>query len=98
MRAKELVLEFLKYCIFRVQNDECTQEELSDVVDRLGEEMNVLGTREDFSRFYGQSDGNVRNVLARRYIPENQKPRKRVLYRFGWFSRQVPSSWHNTKQ
>ncbi len=93
---KQTLIDFLTYCIECLRNDECTEAELESVYREAVTRIDVRGTCDDFARFYGQSKTNIRNVLARRYIPEGQRPKRSVTYNFRWFDSLVPKNWRKS--
>lgn len=94
--VKEHLLDVVSFLGYKIKNDECSVEEMVSMSEAIAKSMNVRGTIKDFSRYYGQSESNVRNVLNRRPMPE--KPVRQVTYRFGWFASMVPSSWRKRTQ
>lgn len=93
---RQTLINFLTYCIERLRNGECTEEELESAYREAVTHIDVRGTCDDFARFYGQPKTNIRNVLSRRYIPETQKPRRSVTYNFRWFDSIIPKSWRKS--
>ena len=84
------ILDFLRY---KVDNDQCTPEELRKLSDIATKELNTSATIDELSDFYGQSRSNVSNVISRRPIPKNKKPKRRIYYHFAWFNSIIPDSW-----
>lgn len=78
---RQTLINFLTYCIERLRNGECTEEELESAYREVVTHIDVRGTCDDFARFYGQPKTNIRNVLSRRYIPETQKPKLQTCNR-----------------
>ncbi len=87
---KQVVLEILDYLKFQVANDKCTPEELRSVYNTLTESLNVDATISDLAEYYGQSQSNVRNAIARGYPG---KPKRRVYYNFIKFAKRLPQTW-----
>lgn len=97
--AKRIIEDGLEFYLFKLRRDECSVEEIKAVADIIARDLDARGTIKEFADFYGQSESNVRNVINRRYIPEEEKPeRNTVTYRFGWFASMVPSSWRRKTQ
>ena len=69
-------------------------EELESVAKVLSENLNVIGTVDDFAKFCNQSEGNVRHVINRKVL---DKPKRRVYYRFLPFIKNVPTKWVKDK-
>ena len=84
------ILDFLRY---KVDNDQCTAEELRKFSDIATKELNTGATIDELSDFYGQSRSNVSNVISRRPIPKDKKPKRRIYYNFAWFNSIIPNSW-----
>lgn len=93
---KRLILDILDFIREQVENDRCTPDELRSMYDTITENIAVDATISDIAKHYGQSESNVRNVVARTYIG---KPKRRVHYNLMEFIKRVPSSWRtSTKQ
>jgi hypothetical protein len=90
---KQTILNILDFLRYKVDNDECTAEELRKFSDIATKELNTNATIDELSEFYGQSRSNVSNVISRRPIPKDKKPKRRIYYNFAWFSSIIPDSW-----
>lgn len=88
--AKEIIIEFLDYLRYKVENDRLTMQDTEAIARTLESNLNLVGTADDFARFYGKSKTNVTTVIDRKFLP---KPSRLVVYRFGDFRRAVPSGW-----
>ena len=88
--GKRIVLEFLSFLQYKVENDLLTMEEIDAVARILQEDLNVIGTADDFARFYKQPRTNISSVINRRMM---DKPVRRVYYRFNSFRRIIPDKW-----
>ena len=88
---KQLLLEFLDFFRYKIENDLLTMGEVESLVKAISERVILLGTIDDFAQFYEQSHTNVSSVIKRRMIP---KPVRRVFYPFIAFSKIVPQKWH----
>lgn len=84
------ILDFLRY---KVDNDQCTADDLRKFSDIATEMLDTKATIDELSEFYGQSRSNVSNVISRRPIPKDKKPKRRIYYDFAWFSSIIPDSW-----
>lgn len=86
---KEELHALLRYYDKRL--DSCTVGEMKSLNRMLIEHMEIEGTLDDFSEFYGKSKDAVSSVIKRRMIA---KPRRNiVLYPFHVFQRLIPDSW-----
>lgn len=90
---KQTILNILDFLRYKVDNDECTAEELRKFSDIATKELNTNATIDELSEFYGQSRSNVSNVISRRPIPKEKKPKRRIYYNFAWFDSIIPDSW-----
>lgn len=90
---KHILLNILDFLRYKVDNDQCTAEELRKFSDIATKELNTSATIDELSDFYGQSRSNVSNVISRRPIPKDKKPKRRIYYNFAWFSSIIPDSW-----
>lgn len=77
--GKQVLLEFLDYLHFKIENDLLTMEEIETLVHFIDNDLTVLGTIDDFASFYKQSRTNVSSVIHRRLI---EKPVRKVYYSF----------------
>ena len=87
---KDIVLEFLSFLHFKVNNDLLTMEEIESMARVMEENLTVVGTAEDLSRFYNQPRTNISSVLHRKVLA---KPVRKVYYSFNAFRKVVPSKW-----
>ena len=94
---KQVLLNILDYLRYQVANDKCTPEELRRYAEIATKELNISATIDELSEFYGQSRSNVSNIISRRPIPKENKPKRRIYYNFAWFNSIIPESWHNRK-
>ena len=88
--AKKLVLEFLDFLKYKVENDLLTMEDIDSIVRVIKQDLKIVATIDDLAAFYCQPNGNVRSLINRRMI---QKPQRRVYYSFNAFSKIVPEKW-----
>lgn len=94
---KHILLNILDFLRYKVDNDQCTPEELRKFSDIATKELNTSATIDELSDFYEQSRSNVSNVISRRPIPKDKKPKRRIYYNFAWFSSIIPDSWKRWK-
>lgn len=94
---KQALLNILDYLRYQVANDKCTPDELRRYSEIATKELNISATIDELSEFYGQSRSNVSNIISRRPIPKENKPKRRIYYNFAWFNSIIPESWHNRK-
>ena len=94
---KQLLLNIIDFLRYKVDNDQCTADDLRKFSDIATEMLDTKATIDELSEFYGQSRSNVSNVISRRPIPKDKKPKRRVYYNFAWFSLIIPESWKRGK-
>lgn len=90
--AKEIILEFLDFLRFKIENDRLTLGDTEAMARVFEQGLDLTGTADDFARFYGKSKTNVTTVIDRKFLP---KPTRMVSYRFNDFRKAVPSSWNH---
>lgn len=90
---KALLLEILYFLKYKVETDQCTAEEIRKFADIATEQLDTLATTKEIAEFYGESESNVRNILARRVIPKEHKPKRKVYFSFNIFAKHKPKSW-----
>ena len=88
--GKRVLAEFLDYLKYKVDNDLLTMEEVESMAKAIEENLTVLGTADDFARFYDQPRTNVSSVINRKMI---QKPVRKVYYSFKAFRKIAPDKW-----
>lgn len=84
----------LDYYQFQLKNGGCTVGAMEEFYKLLVQNMNIVGTVEDFAKFYGVSEANVRSVINRY---STDKPIRRVFYRHNLFRKIIPSKWLTRK-
>ena len=92
---KNIILEILDYLRYKVENDRLTLSETESIARTIESGLDLQGTVEDFSRFYGHPRTNISSVINRRMI---EKPVRRVSYSFGSFRKIVPDRWRDHRQ
>lgn len=92
---KSILLNVIAYLYNQVYNDKCTTEEMKSIYNAIVGNIKIDATVSDIANHYGQSESNVRNVIARTYIG---KPKRRVFYDFTQFFKNAPKTWHNHSQ
>lgn len=90
---KQLLLEILDFLRYKVDTDQCTAEEIRKFAVIATEQLDTLATTKEIAEFYGESESNVRNILARRVIPKSHKPKRKVYFSFNLFAKLKPKSW-----
>ena len=88
--GKKILSEFLSFLKYKVDNNLLTMEEVESLVKTIEENLTVLGTADDFARFYGQSRTNISSVINRRMF---EKPIRKVYYSFKAFRKIIPDKW-----
>ena len=96
--AKKILLEILDFLRYKVDTDQCTAEEIRKFSDIAIEQLDTLATTKDIADFYGESESNVRNILARRVIPKEHKPKRKVYFSFNLFAKLKPKSWRRANK
>lgn len=89
---KSVLIDFLRFGIWQIQNDKCTYEQMRSIAETIMEDLKVMASVDDIAEFYGQSRSNVSNILSRRIVPSRDKERV-TRYNLSWFIRQMPSRW-----
>ena len=87
--GKRLLLEFLDFLRYKVDNDLMTMEEIESASRMLQENMKAYGTIKDFAGFYNTSESHIRATIARKLLA---KPKRVVLYPFHKFMEIVPKN------
>ena len=88
--AKRIILDFLDFIRFKIENDSLTLEEADTIAKTIAGGLNLTGTTDDFARFYGKTKTNVTTVIDRKML---SKPRRVLLHSFNEFRRSVPRTW-----
>lgn len=96
MDVKKRLLDIMEYLTRQVEEDDCTPEEMESIFEAIVNNLRMKATVKDIAKFYGQKEANVRNVISRNYIPEKDKPVRRVMYPLGRIMSFIPSSWKHT--
>lgn len=92
--SRKLLINVCDYLKSQLEDEsECSMEEIESIAKIASRELDARGTISDFAKFYGQSESNVKNVIGRRFIPKDERPKRQVTYRLGWFDRMKPKSW-----
>lgn len=94
MDAKKELLEIIDYYRYKINNNLCTPEEMRSASQLLQENLDMYGTVEDFSKFFGVTETQVRSAINRKLI---DKPKRRVYYRFLSFLKVAPKSWRERR-
>lgn len=94
MDAKELIRQTLDFWRYKLDNDLCTMEELDSISKMMQNNLKIMGTVEDFAKFCDKPEQYVRNTINRRV---NDKPKRRVYYRFFPFIKNIPDKWLKDK-
>ena len=92
MEVKDLINDTLDFWKYKLNNDLCTPEELTNLAEIAQKELKTYGTIEDLAKFFGVPESSVRNVISRRVI---EKPKRRVYYRFQAVLKNIPVKWLN---
>ena len=87
---KWMLIDFLGYLQYKLENDLFTLDEMIAIRTFFYDKLDIMGTSEDFARYYGKPAVNVRVVINRKLLA---KPVRKVLYPFKEFSKVVPDTW-----
>lgn len=87
---KKMLLEVIDFYRYKVDNDQCTDSDMRSAFNLLSNNLVCDTTIKDLAIHFDQSESNVRNVIARFYIP---KPKRRVFYDFMEFLKVMPRKW-----
>ena len=88
--SKKLVIEFLDFLKYKVENNLLTMDDIDSIVRAIKQDLKIVATIDNLATFYGQPNVYVRALINRRMI---QKPQRRVYYSFNAFSKIVPEKW-----
>lgn len=91
--AKRIILEFLDFLRFKIENDSLTMEEAESLARTLAQNLHLTGTLDDFARFFGKSKNNIKVLINRKVF---STPFRRLLYEFGPIRNAVPDSWRKS--
>lgn len=92
---KKFLIDILDYLRNKLLDDKCTEEEMAHLAKVVSENISAEATISDIARHYGQSESNVRNIIARNYVG---KPKRRVYYNFIKFAKLAPETWREHLQ
>jgi len=92
--CKRIVLEYLSFLQYKVENDLLTMDEIESMAKMLEANLIVYGTIDNFAEFYSQQRSNVSAVIHRKLFA---KPIRRVYYPFNAFQKIIPDRWRSQK-
>lgn len=92
---KKILLDIIDYYRYKIDSDQCTESDMRSAFNLLSNNLVCDTTIKDLALHYNQSESNVRNVIARFYIP---KPKRRVFYNFMEFLKVMPDKWLDKKE
>lgn len=95
---KQVLLEILDFLKYKVETNQCTLEEIRKYADVAINELDTQASIQDIAEYYGQTTKNVHNVLDRRPIPKDKKPKRKVYVSFNFFSSLKPKSWKKKEE
>ena len=93
--AKKIILDFIDFVRFKIENDKLTLEEAKSIARTIESCLNLTGTVDDFAKFFGKTKTNVTTVIDRKMLP---KPKRTLLHSFNEFRKAIPSSWNVHKK
>ena len=88
--AKESLKEIFQFCIYKLDNNLCTPEEIKSLERMVSNNIELNASISQMAEFYGVSETNVRATIARKLFA---KPIRVVLYPFHLFRKIKPSKW-----
>lgn len=89
-QASKILSEILSYYKYKVDNNLCTMDEMDGALKALESNMEIYGSIEDLSKFYGVPEGNIRATISRKLIA---KPKRKTMYPFHKFMKIIPDKW-----
>lgn len=92
--AKRILLEFLDYLRYKIENDKLTMGEVEGLSRMLQENLPLSGTIADFADYYKKPEVNVRVAINQRMV---SKPVRMVFYSFNAFRKCIHESWRKNK-
>ena len=95
---KQTLIEILDFLKYKVETNQCTPEEIRKYADVAINELDTQASIQDIAKYYGQTTKNVHNVLDRRPIPKDKKPKRKVYVSFNFFSSLKPKSWKKKEE
>ena len=93
MPEKKTLLEVIDFLKYKVETNQCTPEEVRAFANIAIEKLDTQASIQEIADFYGQTTKNVHNVLDRRPIPKDKKPKRKVYVSFNYFASLKPKSW-----
>ena len=95
---KQVLLEIIDFLKYKVETNQCTPEEIRKFADIAISGLDTQATIQEIADFYGQTPKNVHNVLDRRPIPKDKRPKRKVYVSFNFFSSLKPKSWKKKEE
>lgn len=95
--SEKLLISILEFLALKIRKKGCTHEEIESWKDVAINQLQTNATIKDMATFFDQSESNVRNILSRRLIPREYRPKRQVLFSFNYLLKLVPKSWINKK-
>ena len=91
--AEKELISILEFIIFKLRKKKCSHEEIESWSSIAKERLTTNTTIKDAANFFEQSESNVRNIMSRRLIPKEYKPKRMVLFSFNYLLQVIPKSW-----
>lgn len=88
--AKESLKEIFQFCIYKIDNNLCTPEEIKSLERMVSNNIELNATISQIADFYGVSETSVKATISRKLFA---KPIRCVLYPFHKFRLIRPSRW-----
>ena len=91
--AEKELIGILEFLIYKLRKKKCSHEEIESWSSIAKEQLTTNTTIKDAAYFFDQSESNVRNIMCRRVIPKEHKPKRVVLFSFNYLLKVIPKSW-----
>lgn len=94
---KQLLHDILTMFRYKVDNGECTPEEMRCYCEGIVKNLTVNATLDDIANAFSQNKNNVKAVMNRNQFQKNNPPKTKKFYDFIKFSNIIPSSWRERR-
>ena len=95
---KQLLLDVLAMFRYKVDNNECTPEEMRCYSENIVQNLTIDATLDDIANAFGQSKNNVKAVMSRNQFQDSNPPKTKKFYDFINFAKIIPKSWRRSTQ
>lgn len=69
------------------------EDAMTPIIEIMLNLLNAKMTTKDLAKHYGISEDNLRHIINRRPIPDNQKPTRSKTYSFSFINSIIPHKW-----